>query len=576
MRTGVSRRLGVAALACALTGLVLLAPPAGADATFDQRMLELINQERAAANLAPVVANPGLAGIAASDPYSGCGFPVSGRATDMGVRNYFSHAIAGCGQGVTYMLNATGLVYTAVGENIAWGSGLTDPLVAAANLHSQLMNSPTHRANVLNPDFTAVGVGSWRTSPGQAWSGGGYSLGNVFIVVEVFATVPAPVADDAAVYHPLTPSRILDTRVNTGAWGPLRAGNTMNVQVAGQGGVPVAGVSAVVLNVAVTGSDQASYLTLFPAGGAKPQTSNLNYSAGQTVAVMAITKVGSAGQVAIVNAAGSTQVVADVSGWYDSGLLGLTGARFHAVTPARIVDTRSALGAAGALGAGTTTDVQVAGRGGVPTDASAVVMNVTVTAPTAFSYLSVFPTGEARPIASNLNYDAGQTVPNLVVVKLGTGGRVSVYNASGTTQLIADVAGWYDGNLVNVAGARYHPLLPSRVLDTRAGTGVAPAAPLGSGATMNVQLTGRGGVPASGVSAVVLSVAVTSPTTVGYLTVFPTGAPLPLASNLNFVAGQTVANLVTVGVGTSGQVSVFNAAGATQVVADVAGWYDAG
>jgi hypothetical protein len=255
-----------------------------------------------------------------------------------------------------------------------------------------------------------------------------------------------------------------------------------------------------------------------------------------------------------------------------------SGARYNPVTPARILDTRDGNGApAVALGPGATLDLQVTGRGGVPaTGVSAVVLNVTVTAPSApISHLTVFPTGQALPLASNLNFVAGETVPNLVVVKLGAGGKVSLFNAEGSVHVIADVAGWYDDGSA-ASGARYNPVTPARILDTRDGNG-APAVALGPGATLDLQVTGRGGVPATGVSAVVLNVTVTAPSApISHLTVFPTGEALPLASNLNFVAGQTVPNLVVVKLGTGGKVSLYNAAGSVHVIADVAGWYDAG
>ena len=123
-----------------------------------------------------------------------------------------------------------------------------------------------------------------------------------------------------------------------------------------------------------------------------------------------------------------------------------TGARYSALTPARILDTRSANGAPAArLGADAALDLQVTGRGGVPAGGvSAVVMNVTVTEPSAPSYLTVWPAGQTRPTASNLNFVAGQTVPNLVVAKVGAGGRVSFYNAGGSTHVVADVVGWFN------------------------------------------------------------------------------------------------------------------------------------
>jgi hypothetical protein len=203
---------------------------------------------------------------------------------------------------------------------------------------------------------------------------------------------------------------------------------------------------------------------------------------------------------------------------------------------------------------------------------SAVVLNVTVTQPTAESFLTVFPTGAARPLASNLNFVARRTVPNLVIAKVGAEGKVSVYNHVGTTDVILDVVGWF-GAVGADAGDRFNSLSPSRILDTRSGTG-GFSAPIAAGGTISPAVTGVGGVPASGVSAVVLNVTVTEPTaTEGFLTVFPSNAARPLASNLNFVAGQTVPNLVMAKVGADGKVSVFNNQGTSHIVFDVVGWY---
>ncbi|HVL03663.1 MAG TPA: S8 family serine peptidase, partial [Acidimicrobiales bacterium] len=119
---------------------------------------------------------------------------------------------------------------------------------------------------------------------------------------------------------------------------------------------------------------------------------------------------------------------------------------------------------------------------------------------------------------------------------------------------------------------RFQPLEPSRILDTRSGNG-APKAKVGQGATLDLQVTGRGGVPAAGVSAVVMNVTVTEPSASSFLTAWPTGSTRPNASNLNYVAGQTVPNLVVAKVGTNGKVSLFNLSGNTHVIADVVGWY---
>ncbi|MGH9265953.1 MAG: PKD domain-containing protein, partial [Acidimicrobiales bacterium] len=295
--------------------------------------------------------------------------------------------------------------------------------------------------------------------------------------------------------------------------------------------------------------------------------SNLNYAAGATVANLVTAKLGAGGRLSVFNAAGWTDVIADVEGWYDDGTVA-DGAGYHPLTPARILDTRFGLGP---LGPAATFDLQVTGQGGVPaTGVSAVILNVAVTGATMAGYLTAFPAGEALPPTSNLNFVAGQTVPNLVTAKLGAGGRLSLFNAAGSTDVIADVAGWYDDG-ASTTGGRFHPVTPGRVLDTRFGAG-----PLGPAATMGVQVAGEGGVPATGATAVVLNVAVTGPTASSYLTVFPGGEAMPVVSNLNFVAGQTVPNLVVAKLGAGGSLAAYNAAGTTDLVADVAGWFDAG
>jgi hypothetical protein len=250
---------------------------------------------------------------------------------------------------------------------------------------------------------------------------------------------------------------------------------------------------------------------------------------------------------------------------------------YHPLTPARITDTRTGSGLPNAgktLGPATTLDVQVTGAGGVPpTGATAVVLNVTATGPTASSYLTVWPTGASRPTASNLNFGPGQTVPNLVEVGLGTNGKVSLFNAGGNVDVVVDVEG-YVGPSVTTGTGLYNPLTPTRITDTRTGSGLPNAGKtLGPSTTLNVKVTGVGGVPGTGVGAVVLNVTATGPTQASYLTAWPTGATQPTASNVNFVAGQTVPNRVMVPVGSNGQVSIFNAGGSVDVVVDVGGYF---
>ncbi len=375
-------------------------------------------------------------------------------------------------------------------------------------------------------------------------------------------------------YHPLTPARILDTRYGTGGVvGPLSPGATVEVQVTGQGGVPLSGVSAVVMNVAATQPTATGYLTISSAGTTRPLASNLNFTPGKTVPNLAVVQVGTGGRVAMFNAAGTTHVIFDVAGWYSDGPAGGTGndGRYTPVVPARLLDTRDGTGGGVRLAAGASLEVQVSGRGGVPaTGAEAAVLNVAVTGTTATSFLTVHPTGEARPLASNLNFAAGDTLSNRVMAKLGAGGKVTIYNHAGSTDVVVDTGGWFSDASVAGTGGATTALTPARILDTRNGTG-GILGPIGSGSTVNVQVTGQGGVPAAGVRAVILNATVVQPSGGGWLTIFPAGASFPLASDLNYAAGETRGNLVVVEIGTDGKVGLYTRAG-SHVVFDVVGW----
>ena len=383
------------------------------------------------------------------------------------------------------------------------------------------------------------------------------------------AVTPVPVVYVGATFVPLTPTRVLDTRDGTGASaGQVGADSTVSVQITGVAGVPVDGVTAVVMNVTAVAPSASGHITVYPSGEARPLASSLNPTAGVTSPNLVVVKLGVAGKVSLYNAVGATHLIADIAGYYtDTG----TGATFQATTPSRILDTRDGTGAPAAqVGSDSTISVQITGVGGVPvTGVTAVVLNVTAVAPSMSGHITVYPSGEGRPLASNLNPTAGVTDPNLVVVKVGAGGKVNLYNAVGAAHLLADVAGYFtDAG----TGATFQAATPSRILDTRDGTGVS-AAVVGPDSTISLQIAGSGGVPVSGVTAVVLNVTAVAPSQSGHITVYPSGQTRPLASNLNPTAGVTAPNLVVVKVGSDGKVNLYNAVGTTHLIADVAGYY---
>jgi hypothetical protein len=378
-------------------------------------------------------------------------------------------------------------------------------------------------------------------------------------------------------YVALSPSRILDTRTGIGsAAQQVSAGGTIMLHTASVGGLPdESDIGAVVLNLTVTNATAAGFVTAYPAGQSRPVVSNLNFSAGQTVPNLAVVRTGTGANIALFNASNAPiDLIADVAGYYRSGPPIQPGA-FTSLTPSRILDTRSGIGAAQTpVSANGSIDVQIAGREGVAASASSVVLNLTVTQPTASGFITAYPAGQSLPTVSSLNFVSGQTVPNLVVVPLGSGGKITLYNgAGGTSHLIADVAGYFIAGTPLSAGT-FVPVAPSRILDSRNGTGTAHAMIPAFG-TIDLQVSGRGGVPSGYVAwAVVVNVTVTNAAQPGYITVYPGSQTLPLASNINFSAGLTVPNAVMVTLGPTGTVRLYNASAApVDLIADIAGYY---
>lgn len=251
------------------------------------------------------------------------------------------------------------------------------------------------------------------------------------------------------------------------------------------------------------------------------------------------------------------------------------GSQYTAYGPKRLLDSRDGTGlaSAGRIPAYGTVKLKVGGANGIPANATAAVLNVTVTGPAADGHITAYPDGGERPTTSNVNYRAKQSVPNLVMVPVGDNGYVDLYNGGwDTTDLIADITGYF----TPTAAAGFAPVGPSRLVDTRTGTG-APRGQIPGRNSIPVQIAGATpGLPSGGITAVALNVTVTNPREDGHLIVYPSGQAVPTASNLNFTAGQTIANSVVVPVGADGRIRVFNGAWAgADVIVDVVGYYGA-
>lgn len=240
-----------------------------------------------------------------------------------------------------------------------------------------------------------------------------------------------------------------------------------------------------------------------------------------------------------------------------------TGSYFTAISPLRILDSRTGFGVnTGKVSANGTVRIKVAGIEPIPdTGVTAVAMNVTVTNPDKAGYITAYPDGTGKPATSNINFATGQTIPNMVVVQVGSDGYVDLANtSSGATDLVADVAGYYS----HAAGSGFKVVTPTRILDTRTTKNT-----LAAGATVRVNLGSY-----SGITAAALNVTVTDPTRAGFITAYPDGVTLPTASNVNYGAGQTTANETVVQAGSDGYVDFTNTStGSVDLVLDLTGYF---
>ncbi len=275
----------------------------------------------------------------------------------------------------------------------------------------------------------------------------------------IFTSGPTDLVADLAGYHPSTakyvptqPERLLETRTDVGQIGYAgpKPGDdatiTLKVTAVGQAMVP-ADAEAVFLNVTATNSSAPGWVTVFPCGSPRPNASNVNLQPAFARANLVGAKIGANGTVCLY-VYKSTDLVVDLQGYAPAG------SSFVATSPERVLETRDGYGQVNYSGAkpraGQTIEVKVTGFGqtAIPADAGAVFLNVTATESTP-GFVTVYPCGSPRPLASNLNPSATDT-PNMVIAKIGDGGRVCLFTSS-DTHLIADINGYFPDTVVTGA-----------------------------------------------------------------------------------------------------------------------------
>lgn len=441
--------------------------------------------------------------------------------------------------------------WRSTGENVGTGGAVT-------SLHEAFVQSPGHYANMVG-NFNRVGVGVVVRN-GRIWVAFNYLLGpdlapsststgtteaSRSLELTGPAIPPLTAVGTRANFRAVDPQRIADTRIGLAGTGPIASSGTLRVPFSNLN--PPAGATGAALTVTATGTQDPGFLTVYPCGAPLPVSSNVNFLANQSVPNLVAAPFGSNSEVCIFTSA-KTHLIVDLAGWFGMGL----DSSMTTTAPVRLLDSRA--------GGTKSKNFAVSMKSVSPDDASAATVNITVTAPESDGFLTAYPCGGEVPVASTVNFRAGQTAPNLAVVRIGSNRSVCFFS-SAPTHLIIDSAGWFGGS-----GGVLNPVVPVRVLDTRVGVGDWSGR-LGVNQTIELDLGSLSGLPV-GTNGAIMNFTVTGGSGGGFVTVYPCGTATPNASNLNFESGQTVANLVAVSVPASGTVCIY-ASARVHIIADL-------
>ncbi len=420
--------------------------------------------------------------------------------------------------------------------------------------------------------FSISGAGACTGSHCGSGVGGDYTVTGTSGTATGTATLH--VSHAGATFVALTPTRLLDTRTGNGLSGAFASQVARTFVVATRGNVPANAV-AVTGNLTVTGQTAKGFLYNGPNAINNPTSSTLNFPVGDDRANAVTVALAVDGTLSITyfssNLSAHTDAIFDVTGYF---VPDATGATFTALTPTRLLDTRTGNGLSGAFASQVARTFTVATRGNVPAGAVAVTGNLTVTAQSARGFLYIGPNAINIPTSSTLNFPVGDDRANAVTVALAGDGSLSATyfssNLAAHADVIFDVTGYF---MPGTSGATFVALTPTRLLDSRTGNGLSGA--FASQAARTFAVATRGGVPADAV-AVTGNLTVTAQSARGFLYLGPNAINIPTSSTLNFPVGDDRANAVTVALA-NGSLSVTyfssNLSAHTDAIFDVTGYF---
>ncbi|MGW3447331.1 LamG-like jellyroll fold domain-containing protein [Streptomyces sp. NPDC001076] len=478
-------------------------------------------------------------------------------------------------------------------------------LTATYNKTTAVMNLYVDDVFVATGNHTAPSTGAsgnfqlgddWHTSARADYFSGELARAQTW----TNAVVPPAQPYTPAGYHQaVTPTRILDTRsssllsytsgITAGASTVpadsvthlMIAGDTVTTPVSGAPAKIPSTVTAVAIDVTVTGETDHGYVTTYADGTQRPLTSSTNFTASTTRTGYQIVPVGNDGKIDLYThidtSSGTAALVVDLTGYFTSDAT-LTGDQTY--TPlsseVRALDTRSSvahtsLTSTGAVTAGTAFTLQITGLNGVPSNATAVAVNLAAANATGTGYLETYATGYAPASDHSLSFGTGNAIASLSGdVPIGTSGTITIVVQTSAAAIIADIAGYYT---TSTTGKKFHTINPTRLVDTRSGIGgsSSPVAALGT-YTLTSSTTQQVTTAATPTLAAMLTV--TGPTGSGYAIAYPTAVGKPATSNLNWGTGDTLANLTLTPTDTNGQISIYNNSdGTADFIVDTSGYY---
>jgi hypothetical protein len=373
-------------------------------------------------------------------------------------------------------------------------------------------------------------------------------------------------------FVPITPCRIADTRNATGAFGGpnLAAATPRDFNIPGSVcGIPST-AQAYSLNVTVVPLGPLGFLSVWPAGQSQPVVSTLNSTDGRIKANAAIVPAGKGGAITVF-ATNDTHLILDINGYFVPAS-GNANLQFYPLTPCRVADTRNAAGTFGApaLAPNVTRSFPVRSSAcGVPSNAQAYALNMTVVPSVPLGFLSAWPSGSSQPLVSTLNAPTGAVTANAAIVPAGTNGAITVI-ATNATDLIIDINGYF-APPGSAGGMQFYAVTPCLIADTRDDNGHfgGPSMPAGVRRDFVVAASACG-IPAAA-GAYSLNATVVPPAGLGFLSLWGSD-PQPAVSTLNASDGTIVSNAALVPASNTGSVSAY-ASHPTHLILDINGYF---